>query len=91
VKIALAKHQLSLGQKVKSLFVEAISHLDIACSLNASIYGAFYERGQAHFAIKDFRGAIKDFRRCLELDPMRDRKVQALIDEAQKHLETRKM
>jgi serine/threonine protein kinase len=91
VKVALAKQQLALGQKVKSLFVEAISHLDVACALNPSIYGAFYERGQSHFAIKDFRAAIKDFKRCLELDPGRDRKVQALIDEAQKHLETRRM
>jgi serine/threonine protein kinase len=90
VKVALAKLQLARGQKVKSLFVEAIAHLDIACQLNGTIYGAFYERGQAHFAVKDFKAAIRDFRRCLELDPGRDRKVQALIDEAQRHLETRR-
>ncbi len=91
VKVALAKQQLARGLKVKSLFVEAVAHLDIACSLNASIYGAFYERGQAHFALKEFRAAIKDFKRCLELDPSRDRRVQALIEEAQKHLETRRI
>jgi serine/threonine protein kinase len=91
VKVALAKHQLGQGHKVKSLFVEAIAHLDIACQLNATIYGAFYERGQAHFAVKDFKSAIRDFKRCLELDPGRDRKVQALIDEAQKHLDTRRL
>ena len=52
--------------------------------------GNFYERGQANFALKDFRKAIKDFKRCLELDPSRDRKVQPLIDEAQRHMESRK-
>ena len=91
VKVALAKHLLAKGQKVKSLFVEAVAHLDIACQLNPSIYGAFYERGQAHFALKDFKAAVKDFKRCLELDPSRDKKVQLLIDEAHKHYETRRV
>ncbi len=91
VKVALAKHLLALGQKVKSLFLEAIAHLDVAVQLNPSIYGAYYERGQAHFAVKDFRKAIDDFRRCVELDSTRDKKVQALIDEAQKHIDTRRM
>ena len=89
-KVALAKQQLAQGRKVKNLFVEAVAHLDIACRLNASIYGAFYERGQAKFALKDFKKAIKDFKRCLELDPSRERKVQPLIDEAQRHMESRK-
>jgi serine/threonine protein kinase len=90
VKVALAKHLLSRGAKVKSLFVEAVAHLDVACQLNPSIYGAFYERGQAHFALKDFKAAVKDFKRCLELDPSRDKKVQGLIDEAHRHYETRR-
>ncbi len=89
-KVSLAKHMLVLGQKVKNLFVEAVMVLDMACKLNPTIYGAFYERGQAHFALKDFKSAIRDFKRCLDLDPARDRKVQALIDEAQKHLDSRK-
>ena len=91
VKVALAKHLLAKGEKVKSLFIEAVAHLDAACQLNPSIYGAFYERGQAHFALKDFKGAVKDFKRCLDLDPTRDKKVQGLIDEAHKHYETRKV
>jgi serine/threonine protein kinase len=91
VKVALAKYLLGKGVKVKSLFVEAVAHLDIACQLNPLIYGAFYERGQAHFALKDFKAAVKDFKRCLELDPSRDKKVQALIDEAHRHYETRKV
>jgi len=91
VKVALAKQLLARGEKVKSLFEQAVAHLDVAIQLNGSIYGAYYERGQAHFALKDFRLAIKDFRRCLELDPSRDKKVQALIEEAQKHHDTRKM
>jgi len=91
VKVALAKQLLARGEKVKSLFEQAVAHLDVAIQLNSSIYGAYYERGQAHFALKDFRAAIKDFKRCLELDPTRDKKVQALIDEAQKHHDTRKM
>jgi serine/threonine protein kinase len=91
VKVALAKQLLARGEKVKSLFEQAVAHLDVAIQLNSSIYGAYYERGQAHFALKDFRMAIKDFRRCLELDPTRDKKVQALIEEAQKHHDTRKM
>jgi len=91
VKVALAKHLLGKGEKVKSLFVESVAHLDIACQLNPLIYGAFYERGQAHFALKDFKAAVKDFKRCLELDPSRDKKVQALIDEAHRHYETRKV
>jgi serine/threonine protein kinase len=90
VKVALAKQLLSRGEKVKSLFEQAVAHLSIAIQLNPTIYGAFYERGQAYFALKDFKAAVKDFKRCLELDPGRDRKVQALIDEAQKHHETRK-
>ena len=91
VKVALAKHLLARGEKVKNLFMEAVSHLDVACQLNPSIYGAFYERGQAHFALKDFKSAVRDFKRCLDLDPARDKKVQALIDEAHKHYETRKV
>ncbi len=91
VKVALAKQLLARGEKVKSLFEQAVAHLDVAIQLNGGIYGAYYERGQAHFALKDFRAAIKDFKRCLELDPTRDKKVQALIDEAQKHHDTRKM
>ena len=91
VKVALAKHLLAQGQKVKTLFLEAIAHLNIAVQLNPTIYGAYYERGQAHFAVKDFKSAIDDFRRCVELDPTRDKKVQALIDEAQKHIDTRRM
>lgn len=91
VKVALAKQLLARGEKVKSLFEQAVAHLDVAIQLNGSIYGAYYERGQAHFALKDFRAAIKDFKRCLELDPTRDKKVQALIEEAQKHHDTRKM
>ena len=91
VKVALAKQLLARGEKVKSLFEQAVAHLDVAIQLNSSIYGAYYERGQAHFALKDFRMAIKDFKRCLELDPTRDKKVQALIEEAQKHHDTRKM
>jgi tetratricopeptide (TPR) repeat protein len=91
VKVALAKHLLARGEKVKSLFEQAVAHLDSAVSLNGSIYGAFYERGQAHFALKNFRQAVKDFKRCLELDPSRDKKVQALIDEATRHYETRKI
>ncbi|HYE99724.1 MAG TPA: protein kinase [Planctomycetota bacterium] len=91
VKVALAKHQLAQGVKVKSLFIEAIHHLDIAIQLNSTIYGAYYERGQAHFAVKDFKAAIRDFKRCLELDATRDKKVQALIDEAQRHLDTRRI
>ena len=58
VKVALAKHLLSQGQKVKNLFVEAIAHLEVAVRLNPTIYGAYYERGQAYFAVKDFRSAI---------------------------------
>jgi len=91
VKVALAKQLLARGEKVKSLFEQAVAHLDVAIQLNGGIYGAYYERGQAHFALKDFKAAIKDFKRCLELDPTRDKKVQALIDEAQKHHDTRKM
>lgn len=91
VKVALAKQLLARGEKVKSLFEQSVAHLDVAIQLNGSIYGAYYERGQAHFALKDFRLAIKDFRRCLELDPTRDKKVQALIEEAQKHHDTRKL
>jgi tetratricopeptide (TPR) repeat protein/tRNA A-37 threonylcarbamoyl transferase component Bud32 len=91
VKVALAKQLLARGEKVKALFEQAVAHLDVAIQLNGSIYGAYYERGQAHFALKDFRAAIKDFKRCLELDPSRDKKVQALIDEAQKHHDTRKL
>ena len=64
---------------------------DVAIQLNGGIYGAYYERGQAHFALKDFKAAIKDFKRCLELDPTRDKKVQALIEEAQKHADTRRI
>ena len=90
VKVALAKQLLARGEKVKSLFEQAVAHLDVAIQLNSSIYGAYYERGQAHFALKDFRLAIKDFKRCLELDPSRDKKVQALIEEAQKHHDTRR-
>jgi serine/threonine protein kinase len=90
VKVALAKHLLSQGQKVKNLFIEAIAHLEIAVRLNPNIYGAYYERGQAYFAVKDFKSAIADFRRCVELDPTRDKKVQALIDEAQKHIDSRR-
>jgi len=90
VKVALAKQLLARGEKVKALFEQAVAHLDVAIQLNGSIYGAYYERGQAHFALKDFRLAIKDFKRCLELDPTRDKKVQALIEEAQKHHDTRK-
>lgn len=91
VKVALAKQLLARGEKVKALFEQAVAHLDVAVQLNSSIYGAYYERGQAHFALKDFRMAIRDFKRCLELDPTRDKKVQALIEEAQKHHDTRKM
>jgi serine/threonine protein kinase len=91
VKVALAKQLLARGEKVKSLFEQAVAHLDVAIQLNPSIYGAYYERGQALFALKDFRLAIKDFKRCLEIDPSRDKKVQALIEEAQKHHDTRKM
>jgi tetratricopeptide (TPR) repeat protein len=91
VKVALAKQLLARGEKVKSLFEQAVAHLDVAVQLNGSIYGAYYERGQAHFALKNFKDAIKDFRRCLELDPTRDKKVQALIDEAQKHADTRRV
>jgi tetratricopeptide (TPR) repeat protein len=91
VKISLAKHLLSRGEKVKSLFTQAVAHLDIAVQLNGSIYGAVYERGQALFALKDFKGAIRDFRRCLELDPSREKKVQALIEEAQKHVDTKRL
>ncbi|HEV3029226.1 MAG TPA: protein kinase, partial [Planctomycetota bacterium] len=91
VKVALAKQLLARGEKVKALFEQAVAHLDVAIQLNSSIYGAYYERGQAHFALKDFRLAIKDFRRCLELDPSRDKKVQALIEEAQRHHDTRRM
>jgi tetratricopeptide (TPR) repeat protein len=91
VKVALAKQLLARGEKVKSLFEQAVAHLDVAIQLNGGIYGAYYERGQAHFALKDFKAAIKDFKRCLELDPTRDKKVQALIEEAQKHADTRRI
>ncbi len=90
VKVALAKHLLSRGEKVKSLFLEAVAHLDMAVGLNPALYGAHYERGQAQFALKNFKQALEDFRRCQQLDPARDRKVQALIDEAQRHLDARK-
>jgi serine/threonine protein kinase len=90
VKVALAKHLLVKGDKVKSLFVEAVNHLDMAIELNGSIYGAYYSRGQARFALKDFKLAVKDFRRCLELDPARDvRKLNGLIEEAERHLKMR--
>jgi tetratricopeptide (TPR) repeat protein len=89
VKVALAKHLLSAGQKVKSLFQEAVSHLDMAVKLNKNLSGAYYERGQALFALKEFKAAVEDFNRCAGLDPSRDRKVQALIDEAKKHIERR--
>ncbi len=92
VKVALAKHLLARGEKVKPLFEQAVAHLDQAVQLNAALHGAFYERGQAHFALKNFKAAVRDFRRCLELDPGKDRaKIQALIEEAQKHAETRRV
>lgn len=91
VKIALAKHLLARGEKVKSLFEQAVAHLEMAIQLNGQIYGAYYERGQALFALKDFRASVRDFKRCIELDPSRDKKVQVLIDEAIKHAETRKL
>ena len=87
VKVALAKFLLSKKEKVKHLFVEAVEHLNMACRLNEGLYGAFYERGQAHFALKKFLLAVRDFERCQQLDPSRDRKVQALIDEARKHIQ----
>lgn len=86
VKVALAKYLMGKGEKVKHLFTESVQHLNHACRINDGLYGAFYERGQAHFALKDFGAAIQDFKRCLELDPARDRKVQALIEEAQKYV-----
>jgi tetratricopeptide (TPR) repeat protein len=91
VKVALAKYLLARGEKVKSLFQQAVAHFDVAIQLNGSIYSACYERGQALFALKEFHKAIKDFKRCLELDSTRDKKVQALIDEAQKHQEARRI
>lgn len=91
VKVALAKHLLGRGQKVKSLFEEAVAHLDQAIQLNGALHGAYYERGQALFALKNFKAAVGDFRRCLELDPGKDRaKIQGLLEEAQKHAETRR-
>lgn len=89
VKVALAKHLLKAGQKVKTLFEEAVAHLDTAIRLNPALFGAYYERGQARFALKEFRAALEDFRRCLGLDPSRDHKVQSLIEEAERHLRER--
>ncbi len=88
VKVALAKHRLAKGEKVKDLFLEAVSHLDMAVSLNPRLYGALYERGQALFALKEFKAALADLKRCAELDPTRD-KVQSLIQEAQRQIEKR--
>ena len=89
VKVALAKHLLRSGQKVKGLFEEAVGHLDTAIRLNPTLFGAYYERGQARFALKEFQGALEDFRRCLGIDPTRDHKVQALIEEVERRLRER--
>ncbi len=89
VKVALAKHLLAAGHKVKDIFLDAISNLDTAIRLNKSLYGAYYERGQALFAIKEFKAAVENFRRCMELDPTRDRKVQSLMEEAERRIRER--
>ncbi len=82
VKVALAKHRLSLGKKVKDLYEQALDHLTKATRLNAGLYGAWFERGQVHFALKAFNHAIRDWERALEIDSGRAEAIRPLIEEA---------
>lgn len=89
VKISLAKYRLAQGKKVKDLYEQAIDHLTKAIRLNAALYGAWFERGHAHFAVKAFNHAVKDWERALEIDPSRGESVRKLIDEARGWLQKR--
>lgn len=82
VKVALAKFRLSQGKKVKDLYEMALDHLTKATHLNAALYGAWFERGHVHFALKAFNHAIKDWERALEIDPSRQEAIKPLIEEA---------
>jgi tetratricopeptide (TPR) repeat protein len=81
-KVALAKELLAKGEKVKPLFTAAVEHLTQAVQLNAALVGAWYERGHAHFALKQFDLAVVDWERTLALDSSRRTKVEPLLQEA---------
>lgn len=89
VKIALAKYRLAQGKKVKDLYEQALDHLTKAIRVNAGLYGAWFERGHAHFAVKAFNHAVKDWERALEIDPSRAEAVRPLIDEARQWVQKR--
>lgn len=81
-KVAMAKERLARGLKVKVLYEEALDHLSLAIRLQGDLYGAWYERGHAHFALKEFAEAILDWERALEIDPSRADAVCELIAQA---------
>jgi tetratricopeptide (TPR) repeat protein len=87
VKVALGKMLAPKGgARVEEIFRGAREDLDVACRLHPSLHGAFYTRGQAKFALRDYKGAVKDFRRCIEIEPGRDEtKLKGLIAEAEGH------
>ncbi|MBI2899688.1 MAG: protein kinase [Planctomycetes bacterium] len=82
IKVALAKLRLAQGKKVKDLYEQALDSLTRATRLNAGLYGAWFERGHAHFALKAFNHAIQDWERALELDPSRADAIRPLLEEA---------
>ncbi len=89
-KVALAKYRISRKLKAKELFEEARDHLTAAIEQDPDLYGAWFERGHALFALKSFEEAARDWERAAGLDPERGEHLAPLLREARERAAQRK-
>ena len=69
--IMMAKHELS-----EQRYTEAIQRLNIAISAKPDNFDGYFLRGVAKYSLGDYRGAIDDFSRTLEIHPLYVRALQ---------------
>lgn len=69
--IFMAKHELS-----EQRYTEAIQRLNIAISAKPDNFDGYFLRGVAKYSLGDYRGAIDDFTKTLDIHPLYVRALQ---------------